>query len=651
MLRKQLDQTLVSQYIQPASYNDEQEVKRAFKVHFLHTDEFLKIDNVNQFILDLSDGDTKNYRPDGYFFAIVLENQTSREEIIKKVKEITHQRVVFAVPKIAQEIQLAAQKHFAIEELIKIKADDPVLVEELTFMKNDLMELLINYTSSTFLQPEQFKVEYIYQGLTCHIKRKSGLSQKFSEICNNIYIHTPKIVNESINRDVISAPTSAAREKIILGLLQPELKAKLGLPSNQEVVIARSVYVVTGIMENFDTDDIRINLNVQNIRFQHLFTVIRDFILQSVVSELSFAELYNTLTNPDLGIGLKKGLIPFYIAASFVADKRHIVIKNKGREVPLTARTIIDINEKPQDYTIRLQNWDDGKQRYLNALETIYSRYANISNREYASFDYIVEGMKKWFSNLSKFDRETHYYCSDSLELIQHENLTIQFRKWLSSSDLNASELLFERLPNSVSGGGYDNVVLYLVGLKSKIDLNISNHIRRIATFLKKLFNSRNGASLSSVLRDYFDLLKEETKLQVFNGAATYLLDAMRSDIRDENEIIFFLLKGIIGLRIEDFTDKIIGSVEDLLLRAKQKIDDYNNAIIRDGALATKAYTFSYNENGKEITKKITINELPPQSNNLKNDLQTMLFEEFGESLSATEKGQILFEMLKELCK
>ena len=649
-LKRQLEQGMSSQYIYPAAYNDEQEITRAFKVYFLHAEAFLKINDFAQYVIDLDGCDLNSYRPDGYFFAIVLEDQFIRDDVVRKIQGINNSRVLLSVPKSAKEIKLLAQKHFAIEELINSKPDDTVLSEELTYLRSDLSELLLNYVNTQFLRPEQQISEYYYQGAIVNIQRKSGLSQQFSRICNEIYRNTPKVVNESINKDVITSQTGLARERIITELLKPSWNAKLSLPSNQEISIARSVFVVTGIIEDFESDQIRLNLNVQDARFLNLFGLIRNFILQSASRELSFAELYNTLTNPNLGIGLKKGLIPFYIAASFVAEKRHLVIKFKGREVPLLTRTIIDINDRPNDYTIRLQNWNDEKQQYLNALESIFSRYADISNREYASFDYVVEAMKRWFSNLTQFDRETCCYCSDSLEICEYESRVMQFRKWLNSSDLNASEMLFEKLPNVV-GGGYNDVVLFLGETKEKIEANIANHLNRIGFYIKKLFGGKNGASLRSVLKDYYDTLKEETRLQVFNGATACLMEAMRSEIRDEKEIVILLLRGIVGLRIEDFTDKTISSIDDLLQTAKQKIEDFNSAIIRSGDGANNAYVFTYKDGKKEISKRITISSLPSQANLLKNDLHTLLTEEYGESLTSTEKGQILFEILKELCK
>ena len=72
--------------------------------------------------------------------------------------------------------------------------------------------------------------------------------------------------------------------------------------------------------------------------------------------------LYEQLTDPNFHIGLKKGVIPIYLAVIIHMFKKHIVITKSQKELEITAALIESINNNPQDYYIELEEWDTSKE-------------------------------------------------------------------------------------------------------------------------------------------------------------------------------------------------------------------------------------------------------------------------------------------------
>lgn len=94
----------------------------------------------------------------------------------------------------------------------------------------------------------------------------------------------------------------------------------------------RSTLIRTGILE--DRNGIpQLNLRpdvVPNIDV--LLATIEGFVIETrQAGRLSFGELYNRLLSPEYHIGLRRGLIPIYIAAVLHEYKREVAVSDMIR--------------------------------------------------------------------------------------------------------------------------------------------------------------------------------------------------------------------------------------------------------------------------------------------------------------------------------
>ena len=140
----------------------------------------------------------------------------------------------------------------------------------------------------------------------------------------------------------------------------------------------------------------------------HLMDEIVAFILDARAGgKICFTHLYDRLCSPDRHIGLRKGLIPIYIAAVFHEYKKELIIEDRFNQVPLTTDVLLQINANPAGFHLAYLEWDPEKEAFVQQLETLFSR--NIINAEKTanSYDYVVSAMKRWYMALPKYAKES----------------------------------------------------------------------------------------------------------------------------------------------------------------------------------------------------------------------------------------------------
>ena len=89
---------------------------------------------------------------------------------------------------------------------------------------------------------------------------------------------------------------------------------------------------------------------------------------------LPFSILYEKLTSPDYGIGLKFGVIPIFIAV-VLHKYKNLIIKHGDNELKITADLLNSINENPEDYIVFIEHWNENKARYISELSNLFKDY------------------------------------------------------------------------------------------------------------------------------------------------------------------------------------------------------------------------------------------------------------------------------------
>ena len=633
-------------YLYPTKYNDEHEITRYFDFIFIDSAEFWMTEDWK---LKISES-----KADGAVFAIIPDSKEDITNIKKKLSDFkTQDRIVFCVPKKYVDIGNVAFEYHAVTTLKSLTTDDDLLQDEYDIYIEDLEEVITSYINS-FIRPENGATEYYYEGEIASVFRKAQMSALLSSICEEIYPHAPIINNESINKNILPTVAINSRSKLLNALLSTDYVANLGLSgTGQEVSFMRSTLVQTGLIENINKEPIIISKPKDN-KIAYLIKIIQEFISDAgTIGEQNFAILYNRLTEPEYGIGLKLGVIPIYIALVIHQNQNNLVIKKGEYEQKISAELLNAINETPDMYSVILENWDDNKAAYLSQLEQIFAKYVHEQEKAYNSFAYIVSAMNRWYMSLPKYSKEmTKIYKGNG----EFKNISSSHRKYVNSLkqlNINPREYLFEK---AFSLFGYKefciDIVDNILRTKDEYDSAIDNLANVLINDVKTVFaRNKNSSriSLTSVIKDWYDSLQEKTIQHLFSGSENQILNLMETISNDEVTFIQRFSKAVTSLRLEDWNETTIEVFLNDVVAFKETVEEYNNQEISENSSADEYKLIMTDVNGKEVVKSFAKSKYSDRAKLLYNEI-TNSIEEMGQAISESEIRQIIIEILEKHC-
>ena len=634
-------------YIYPSRYNDNREMTRFFSFEFIDEDEVTVDTNWSI--------KSEKIQADGIIYGIIPKGQESIENLRNTLLQTSQneQRFVFILPKKFQEIQNVVREFSVVETLRNSAINDKVLFDEYEVVYEDLREVIGAFIS-TYTRPEEYKSTYIHMGQTAIINRKAALTELLSRICDEVYALTPVINIEAINQNDITSNAKNSRTKVIAALLRNDLEPGLGLTgSGQEVSIMRSTLLKTGVLaENNGVS--YIDLTPEDAHMRHLMEEIIAFILdvRATGGKICFTQLYERLCSPNRHIGLRKGLIPIYLAAVFHTYKKELIIQDKFTQVPLSADTLLQINANPAGFYLAYLEWDPEKEAFVQQLEDLFRR--NIINAEKTanSYDYVVSAMKRWYMALPK-------YAKGIKRTIKGKRVDARYVKFINllKQSLGSHELLFKELPeafgyaNQFTAGLAENIA----AAKQFFDDSLVLAKKELAEIVKKAFATEQNAnrlqrvSLASVIHDWCDSLDPAAFEQLFADGTEKCLSLFRTATADEDMFIARLAKMIIGLRLEDWDDSIHKQFVAKLEQHRSTAEKFQAQAATAIEGPSDGYQISYlDKDGQAITKRFDHTEISGRAKLLLNMI-TDEIESMGHSISEQEKRQVLMEVLKNM--
>lgn len=630
-------------YLYPTRYNDENEIVRYFDFIFIKSGDIYSGRYLN----------IKNRNSDGVVFGVIPASQEDIETLNKTLSELKDKKqLVFVVPKKYQNMSKHLYRYKCVEELKKLAGEDRILGEEYELIAKDLQEVIFNYVDS-FLRPERDKVNYFYLGEKKRIYRKAHLSNLLSKICEGIFYKTPIINNETINKNLLSRQTIGSRDKIVVKLLENSLEENLGLKgTGQEVSITRNLLLNNGILTKNLYNQMNINIEIEDKKLRDVLKIIDNFISRENTTEWkSFKELYDRLILPENSIGLKRGVIPIYLALIIHKYKKHIIIKNEIGEERVDVELINKINENPESYFICMENLNDERGDYLEKISQIFEEYQLGEKDGLNNFKHQIISMKQWYLSLPKFSKETGVeYLGES----KFEEISKEKRDFLSSLRVdieNPREYIFERIFKIFGYKNFTLEVLEKIGDCKKFYENLLDRLKdRILEDVNKIFGGVEGVTTISNLKNWEENLKDKTKEHIFSKNESKVLELIRESGHNEKLFVEKLARLVSSLRIEDWNKNIIERFLQEIKEIKNIIEEFDKNLSNENVSESNSYKISFvNEDGIEQIKSFEKIECSRRATLLYNDLLSSI-DEMGESISEQEIRQILMDILKNYC-
>jgi len=644
IIKETLNKSNFDNYMYPSRYNHEYDMTRYFAFEYIDADEITE--DIDWKVK------SENIDVDGVIYGIIVHNENSIDEIKQNILRTSQncEGHIFIIPKHYYPIEDIVREFNAVSFLRDEANYDGQLFDEYEIIHEDLKEVLSTFMRG-YTRPEEYRSDYIFKGDDKLIKRKSVLTELMSKICSDVFSSTPIINNEVMNRNEITSMANNSRSKIISALLRNELEPNLGFTSKsgQEVSVMRSTLIRTGILEE-NNGMLRINLRPSSLNnINVLLMTIENFIIETRQSgRMSFIKLYNKLRLPKYQIGIRKGLIPIYIAVVLHEYKREVIISDSMGQVLLSADTLLQINSKPEQFYLSYLDWNSEKEAFVQSLSDYFAEFIVGTERGSSSYDYVVSAMLRWHMSLPKYTKESKILLDGGKIKKDHQNMLKLFIQ-----NISGNELLFEKLPKAFGLSEFqESVTNNIKSAKDFYDNYLSNAKKVLCKMVKQIFvfkkNSLNinKMSLSSVIKDWCETLDQSTFEQLFADGTERCLGLFKNITNDDDLTISRLAKLATDLRIEDWSDNTRELFIENIKRYKDTAENHQSTKENEAS----SYQISFaDENGAMVTKYFEHTENTKKGKLLYNQV-TAALDSMGHSISNQEKRQVLMEILKALC-
>ena len=409
----------------------------------------------------------------------------------------------------------------------------------------------------------------------------------------------------------------------------------------------------TGVLEN-PSNAPKINLHPQNYFMANLLDVIEKFVQDAREQKMSFEELYARLTTPKCYIGLRKGLVPIYVAAVFHEYKKEIILYDKFAQVPLSNDTLLQIEAAPQDFTLQCLDWNNEKDEYVDALANVFKDYVVEAEKVASGYNYVVAAMNRWYMGLPKYAKEAKREPDGK----QIDKTNRQFLRMLKQN-IGTHTLLFERLPVLVTGNTEckAEIAKAVSDIKFFYDQILSKLEDTFCSEIKDVFGEGQDnvvlkrKSLPSVVAEWSNRLDPSISEQLFADGTDRMLRLFFADkTLNEHTLTSNLAKLATDLNLGDWDADTHTAAIESIKRYKKTAEEFHKETDETSSETVSGYQLTYEDkSGCTVTKRFDKVETSKRGKLLYNAIESAITG-MGQAVSEQEKRQILMDVLRELC-
>lgn len=613
-------------YVIPRRYNTVYRMTRYFLNQYMNVDDFLNI-NSSEVLL----GDCAG---DGKVVNLFSFDEINQEVVKKHFLELAESRLVVVCPQIGLSLkaQSSLKEYEIIQELKEnqtftsnneiLKRELPLLVEDLTAE----LELLI---SGIYVEDSNAKVFYL-DGEEVSDTNIENEELIVNGCCEKVFTKTPVINNEMVNRSVIgTAQTRKSRINIIQALLSHTDTEDFYEGSNQEATVYRSLFCVTNVVNDAPDNNLR-----------DVLEEINKFIVSCSDTKVSMTVLVSRLTSVPYGMRL--GLIPFYLAYVFSNRREDIIVYFADKEIQLNADIVVNMCERPEDYSIYVSKEDLQKEKYIEELNVLF-QVADNRNLSANRIKDIFICMQRWFRALPQVSRNAmnldRYVESEDMVYAMRE-----IKRTMQRVEFNPFESLFVEFPKSFKSESLESAFKVIDECKTYFDDYFDWVQSEAVSKIYDAWGGKRKQDLFHCLKEWYENQSKRSKRGLYNGRMTNFMSAIETmNVYSDAEVAKKIVKAVTDVYIENWNT---GSLEEFV----EELDSVKKEIesIRDEASAGEMVLSFTRRNGASFEK--TYSYADESTGSVLRNLIEDNLEEF-EDLSVNDRVSILLEMIEKITR
>lgn len=615
-------------YVLPKKYNNEFTMTRFFRYEYMSVEEFLNIDNDSVFF-------SKQQFCDGKIIALFTQSEVNYSDQIKeKIARYQNGKLVVLYNSNVFNLLDQLQEYEVIQELKKDVTffsveENKVLLKEMPIIEEDLESVISKYVEDTF-GDDSGKITYFFNEEKVKVSVDKKLSEVIDTLCYEIYPAAISVNNELINKENVSTPPIKKSRKIIIETLLSKSETESFMKgTSSEATIYRALFVGTGIIDEKYQKNVKEVLDIFDL-----------FILGASMEKSSLLDLINELTSEP--IGMRRGIIPIYLAFAISKRNEDIIIYFDKKEVAITPDIILNMCETPEDYYIYISLEDVKKEKYIADLCNMFS----VQNNQKLTDSRIANaftGMQRWFRSLPQVTknirRQEDYFGNESLSKAFPKIKTI-----LQSIEANPYEAVFVELPKAFEAfGDLEKVIQSLNKLKRKLNGYFEWMGNKAVEETKTLFSKKSKGELYHILNEWYEKQSNIAKQGLHSTRVTRFMACISENkTYDEIELIKRIIKSTTEVYLDSWNDKSLENYLVTLEEIKIEVEAMSDEIIKTG----RNELVFIDRNGK---KQKRYYEFVDESTGLilRNIIEESL-EDFSD-LSVNDKVAILIEMIEKV--
>jgi len=313
--------------------------------------------------------------------------------------------VLIAVPKNVEALSSAFRE---LELLQWVKANTPALAGDVVAKKElhsrlQLSENALDHELKQLFSPgASSRTTWFHRGIQQKIQSPRRLSQLISDICDDVFPHTPGIKNELLNRRLLSSAAAKARRNLVEMMITKGSEPNLGISGfPPELSMYRSLLEVHGLHRTSE-DGSFFAAPYTTSSICPAWTEIERFFAECELTRRPIKDLFRSLRLRPFG--MKMGVIPVLFCAAALVHDTEIALYESGAFVPEMTIDVFERLLKSPD-TFELRSY-----RIEGVRKAVFSEYAKLLGAAPAKDDNLVAIIKplyRFFNRLQDYTKRT----------------------------------------------------------------------------------------------------------------------------------------------------------------------------------------------------------------------------------------------------
>lgn len=500
---------------------------------------------------------------DGYI------NLVFRERVPTKViKTIEGEPILYGVFQKIEVIKDLLHDVRVTEEALKATSGDAVARQELEERKSHHVKALNDAINEELFDSDN-SIKWYFNGNKLKINSRKAFNKQLSIICKAIYTDVPVFHNELMNKEKPSSSIHTAKRYYFEHLLEKSNKIGLGFPKDKNpaektiyktLLVNTGIHIDNGVYAQFSKKPI-------DKSFYALWSASKAFLDSAKVGKRSIIELVEILKQKPFK--LKDGFIEFWVG-TFLFIHREEYALFKDTYIPKFEKEVFDlVYKESHKYYIKTFNVEGVRLELFNKYREITQnkREGKVTNTSF----------KETATPFLMFYKQLPAYVQNTKRLSKE---TLTFRDVIAKAT-ELERTFFEDLPssfglslNSLSGS---NAKL------TKFVQQIQDSIRELRMAFGELTNRVEDGLLDILggekmnFEEYTGLLRKRykhIKMHLLLPQQKKFYTRINSQIPNRKDWLKNIVHGVIGKKLEDFSDIEEVKFFDKLKNAFQELDN-----------------------------------------------------------------------------